>query len=220
METIKQKRKAGRPKEKQAVNLNDILRFALKSFAKNGYGGVSLNSLAGEVGVADSNLHYHFKNKDNLWKSALKLVGGEIIKDLDNLARLIKDLDGIQQMKLFHKQIVYISARYPEFQQIVVQEMFSKSDRSKWLIEELLIPIYGYMDSIRKNEQAAGRIKDIPSANLTSFIIGSITTLFSRSFQMETQYGVDAFDEKEVERHADLINELLFHGMIQPNNKS
>lgn len=214
MDEKTKKRKPGRPSEKQGVDLDFILRTALKSFAKNGFRGVSLNSLAKEVGVADSNLHYHFGSKEELWKSALNLVGGEIVKELDNLSRLIKDLDGIQQMKLFNKQIVYVSARYPEFQQIVVQEVFSKSDRSKWLIENLLGSIYKYMDSVRIEEQKKGRIKEIPSANMTSFVIGSITTLFSRSYQMETLYGVDAFDEKEVERHADIINDLLFEGML------
>lgn len=213
------KRKPGRPSEKQGVNLDGILRTALKSFAKNGFRGVSLNSLAKEVGVADSNLHYHFGSKEELWKSALNLVGGEIIKELDNLSRLIKDLDGIQQMKLFNKQIVYVSARYPEFQQIVVQEVFSKSDRSKWLIENLLGKIYHYMDTVRVEEQKKGRIKEIPSPNMTSFVIGSITTLFSRSYQMETLYNLNPFDEKEVERHADIINDLLFNGMLARDEK-
>jgi len=213
------KRKPGRPSEKQGVNLDGILRTALKSFAKNGFRGVSLNSLAKEVGVADSNLHYHFGSKEELWKSALNLVGGEIIKELDNLSRLIKDLDGIQQMKLFNKQIVYVSARYPEFQQIVVQEVFSKSDRSKWLIENLLGRIYHYMDTVRIEEQKKGRIKEIPSPNMTSFVIGSITTLFSRSYQMETLYNLNPFDEKEVERHADIINDLLFNGMLARDEK-
>ena len=145
----------------------------------------------------------------------MTLVGAEITKELNNLAVVIKDLDGIEQMKLFNRKLVYISARYPEFQQIVVQEMFAKTERSRWLIEELLGPIYAYFDGLRKQEQAAGRIKDLPDANLTSFMIGSITTLFSRSYQMETQFGVNPFEEKEIERHADIINDLLFNGMLK-----
>jgi len=214
MKQKKDKRKPGRPSEKQAVNTKDILRLALKAFAREGYGGVSLNSLAKEVGVADSNLHYHFGSKIELWKSALNLVGNEIVRELDNLSRLIKDLDGIQQMKLFNKQIVYVSARYPEFQQIVVQEVFSKSARSEWLVTHLLGNIYQYMDSIRLEEQKKGRIKKVPPANMTSFVIGSITTLFSRSYQMQKLYGLNPFDKEEVERHAEIMNDLLFNGML------
>ena len=212
------KRSPGRPTEKQSANLDDILRVAMKCFAKKGYGGVSLTSLAKEAGVADSLLHYHFKSKENIWKRALKLVGGEIYKGLKDLVPLIKELDGVQQLKILNRQIVYISARNPEFQQIIVQEMFSKSERSKWLVEELLIPIYSFHESIRKQEQEKGSIKNIPPANLVSFMFGAITTFFARTYQMETQFGVDSYDEKEVEQHADLINDLIFNGLLMRND--
>lgn len=208
------KRGPGRPTEKQSANLDEILRVAMKCFAKNGYGGVSLSSLAKEAGVADSLLHYHFKSKENIWKRALKLVGGEIYKELKNLVPLIKELDGIQRLKILNRQIVYISARNPEFQQIIVQEVFSKTERSKWLVEELLIPIYSFHESVRREEQEKGTIKNIPPANLVSFMFGAITTFFARTYQMETQFGVDSYDEKEVEQHADLINDLIFNGLL------
>lgn len=214
MKVNKPKRTPGRPTEKQSANLDDILRVAMKCFAKNGYGGVSLSSLAKEAGVADSLLHYHFKTKENIWKRALQLVGGEIHKELKNLVPLIKDLDGVQQLKILNRQIVYISARNPEFQQIVVQEVFSKSERSKWLVEELLVPIYSFHEALRREEQAKGTIKNVPPANLVSFMFGAITTFFARTYQMETQFGVNSYDEAEVEQHADIINDLIFNGLL------
>lgn len=213
------KRTPGRPTEKLSANTDDILRIALKSFAKEGFGGLTLNSLAKKTDVAASLLHYHFGSKEELWKKALSLVGEEIYKELEDLFKLIGDLDGLQQLQLFNKKIVFISAKYPEFQQIVVQEVFSESKRSEWLIEELLLPIYGFMKNILKEEKERGRIKDIPDANLTSFMIGSITTLFSRSFQMKKMYGIDAFNKEEVERHAAFINDLIFNGLIEAPRK-
>ena len=142
-------------------------------------------------------------------------MGKKISDELGELIRLVDDLDGLQQLKLFNKKVVYISAKYPEFQQIIVQEVFSESPRSEWLIEELLQPIYKFMTDIIEAEVRKGRIKDIPTANLTSFIIGSITTLFSRSYQMKKLYGVDAFDEEVVEEHASIINDLIFEGLLK-----
>ncbi|MEO0471526.1 MAG: TetR/AcrR family transcriptional regulator [Bacteroidota bacterium] len=208
------KRKPGRPTEKQAINRADVLWLALKMFAEKGFGGVSMTALAKECGMTDPNLYHHFGKKEDMWKSALTMVGDMIRDELDRQAKLIGHLDGIEQLRITFKQIVFISARYPEFQQIVVQEMFSKSERSRWLIETLLTPIYTHMDALRQAEQTAGRIKAYPAANLSSFIIGSITTLFSRSYQMETQYGVNPFDESEVAQHAELISDLLFMGML------
>ncbi len=214
MEDKKNKRSPGRPSDKQGTNIEELLWVAIRAFAKKGFGGVSLNSLAKEAGVADSLLHYHFGNKKELWKRALEFVGKKIQMELDNTAPLIADLDGLQQMKVFNRQIVYISARYPEFQQIVVQEVFSKSERSKWLIEELLTPIYSHHERLRTQEQEKGTIKSIPSANLVSFMFGAITTFFARSYQMEAQFGIDPFDKDEVEQHAQIMNDLIFNGLL------
>ncbi|MEM6629672.1 MAG: TetR/AcrR family transcriptional regulator [Bacteroidota bacterium] len=215
MEESKNKKPSGRRPERDSVNPDEILRIALKRFARQGYGGLTLNGLAKETGVTDSLLHYHFGGKEELWKKALQKVGKKISDELVELIRLVDDLDGLQQLKLFNKKVVYISAKYPEFQQIIVQEVFSESPRSEWLIEELLQPIYKFMTDIIEAEVRKGRIKDIPTANLTSFIIGSITTLFSRSYQMKKLYGVDAFDEEVVEEHASIINDLIFEGLLK-----
>jgi len=211
----KRKRKAGRPKDSKSLNTDDILRTALKCFAKEGYGGVTINSIAKATGVADSLLHYHFGNKEKLWKKSLSLVGKEIYKELDALFEIIDDMDGLEKLRLFNKKIIHVSAKNPEFQQVVVQEVFSDNPRSNWLIEEILRPIFGYMERVIKEEQGKGRLKEIPPANLSSFIIGSITTLFSRSFQMKQMYGIDPFDSEQVDRHVEVINDLIFNGLLK-----
>ena len=211
----KVKRKAGRPKKNKDLNTDTILRIALKSFAREGYGGVKIKAFAQETGVADSLLHYYFKSKEELWKQAMQLIGTEIQGELDTLFNLIDDLDGLEKLRLFNKKIVHVSAKYPEFQQVVVQEVFSDNPRSEWLIDELLIPIFGIMGNIIKTEQNKGRIKDIPQANLTSFIIGSITTLFSRSFQMKKMHGINPLDKEQVDLHVTFINDLIFNGLVK-----
>ncbi len=210
----KTKRKAGRPKEQKSLNTDDILRLALKNFAKKGYGGLTLNAIAKQTGVADSLLHYHFGSKQDLWKRSMKLVGDEIFRELNDLFAIIDDMTGLEKLRLFNKKIVHVSAKYPEFQQVVVQEVFSENPRSSWLIEELLVPIFGFMQTAIDEEMDKGSIKKIPKANLTSFIIGSITTLFSRSFQMNKMYDIDPFDDQQIQQHAEVINDLIFNGLI------
>lgn len=211
----KESRKAGRPKKNKDLNTNNILRIALKNFAKKGYGGVTISKIAKETGVADSLLHYHFKSKDGLWKKSMELVGKEIHSELNHLFELIDDLDGLEKLRLYNKKIIHVSAKYPEFQQVVVQEVFSDNPRSAWLIDELLQPIFAPMQTIIQTETAKGRIKHIPPANLSSFIIGSITTLFTRSFQMKKMHGIDSLDQNQVDLHVNLINDLIFNGLLK-----
>lgn len=208
------KRTVGRPKEHMSLDTNRILRIALKCFAEKGFGGVSLKSLAEKTGVAVSLLNYHFGSKEELWKKSLKLVGLKITEEINDLFTIIDHMDGIEKLKLLNKKLVHTSAKHPEFQQVIVQEVFSNSTRSTWLVEELLGPIYYNMEKVIAEEIKKGRIRNIPQAHLTSFIIGSITTFFSRSYQMKKAYGIDSFAEESVDAHANFINELIFNGLL------
>ncbi|MEM9821416.1 MAG: TetR/AcrR family transcriptional regulator [Bacteroidota bacterium] len=211
----KNKRSPGRPKERQQADLDKILSIATKCFAKNGYGGVSISLLAKEAGIADSLLHYHFGNKEELWKKAVSHTGNKIIAEMEQLVPLIKHLDGIEQLKILNKKLLYYSATYPEFQQIVIQEVFSKSVRSNWLIENALDSVFTYYDQLIEQEQANGKLKKVPLANVYSFIIGSLVTLYSRSYLIEQRYGVDPFQPEQQELHADTINDLIFNGLLK-----
>ncbi len=215
----KKKRQVGRPSEKKSIDKAVLLRLALKNFAERGFGGVTLKDIAVENNVAVSLLNYHFgtadiSSKEDIWRQAMQLVGSEIQQELEDLFKVIEGMDGLQKLKLFNRKIVINSAKNPEFQQVIVQEMFSKSARSSWLTNELLKPIYKNMEETIDAEKAKGRIRDIPQANITSFIIGSITMFFSRSYQMEQAYGIDVFSDEAVEAHADAINELIFSGLL------
>ncbi len=210
----KSKRSVGRPTEKMGIDKEEILRIALKSFAEKGFGGVSLKSLAEKTGVAVSLLNYRFGNKEELWKKAMTLVGIKIAEEINDLFTVVDGIDGLEKLKFFNKKIVHTSAKHPEFQQIIVQEVFSNSSRSTWLVEELLRPIYSNMENLIAEEIEKGRIRNIPQAHITSFIIGSITTFFSRSYLMQKAYGIDSFSKEAVDAHAEYINELLFNGLL------
>ena len=210
----KKKRHVGRPSEKNSIETSEVLKVALKSFARLGYGGVSISSLAKKTGVADSLLHYHFGTKEELWKKSMMLAGGQILNSLEDIFNVLDNVDGIEKLKIYIKKIVLFSASHPEFQQVVVQEVFSDSSRSNWLIEEVLKPVFGFMERTVREEQEKGTIKDVPPANLFSFIIGSVITFFARSYQMKKLYGVDCFDEGQVQNQVIVITDLIMNGLL------
>ncbi len=50
----------------------EILQAAKKQFALHGYHGVSLKAVAGEVGIANSLINYHFTDKDGLLQACME----------------------------------------------------------------------------------------------------------------------------------------------------
>lgn len=62
-----------------------ILNVALKQFSKRGYSAVSIRSICKEVGIKESAVYYHFKNKQDILNSLVA-----VFEDMaDNLNRLL-----------------------------------------------------------------------------------------------------------------------------------
>ena len=86
------KRKRGRPTEKSGIDQGAILNKALKEFSKHGYGGTSINKISTQCAVNDSLLHYHFGNKEDLWKKAVSTAFDAYLKESVTTFKLLKHL--------------------------------------------------------------------------------------------------------------------------------
>ena len=215
----KGKRRVGRPVENSGINTEEVLNVSLKCFAQLGFGGVSISNIAQQTGVADSLLYYHFGTKEELWKKCMLHAGSQITGSLDDIFNVLDNVDGIEKLRIYIKKIVLFSASHPQFQQVVVQEVFSESSRSTWLIDEILKPIFLHFEETILEEQEKGNIKKVPKANLFSFVIGSIITFFARSYQMQKLYDVDSFAQDQIDNHIDHITDLIFNGLLTSSNE-
>ncbi len=66
----KARRKPSRSDSRERLE-HDILEAAKRLFALRGFGGVSLDHIATEVGTAKQNVLYYFESKENLYKRVL-----------------------------------------------------------------------------------------------------------------------------------------------------
>lgn len=48
------------------INKENMINVALELFSKKGYSGVSVRDICGELGLKESALYYHFKNKEDM----------------------------------------------------------------------------------------------------------------------------------------------------------
>lgn len=51
-----------------------IIQKALDVFNTNGTAGISLNALAGEIGISAGNLQYHYRNKEEIIRAILEVM--------------------------------------------------------------------------------------------------------------------------------------------------
>ena len=135
------KRKRGRPNEKSGIDLNKILNIALKEFSKFGFEGTSINKVSLLCEVNDSLLHYHFGNKEDLWKKAVSRAFDAYMKESVATFKLLKHLSLKDTAKTLARQFIYYNSKFPELYLVIIHEMTHESPRSDWLIENVLKPL-------------------------------------------------------------------------------
>ena len=205
------KRRRGRPSLKKQFDLPKVLEIAIKYFADKGFDGTTIMAIAEEAGYTKASLHYHFGDKEKLWKQAVLHLSEKLMKRFIEVKGYFKDLEGLAAFKAYTRQFVYFSAEYPEFFKVVFHEMCTKTDRASWLVENILAPAHKlYEGDSLENKDGQLLFQGYEVAHLSSIIIGAANVFFINAFQMETMYGVNPFEKDNIEKHADIVIDILF----------
>ncbi|MBT8219898.1 MAG: TetR/AcrR family transcriptional regulator [Bacteroidia bacterium] len=208
------RRKRGRPVASVGADTDRILDVALQHFARHGYVRVSLQKISDEIGIATSLLNYHYGSKEGLWRKAVKKAYDQLTLHADQSNVLFKDLDPVAYGKAMTRWFIHYSANHPALYQIMLYEMATRTDRGKWLLENVSIPLSKRLEFSLDQQVKKGASKPIPHANWISIILGACTNFFMMKDQMRIEYDIDVFDKQQIDQHADLVIDILYSGII------
>ena len=205
------KKKRGRPKGTKQIDKTAILNIAIQEFANKGFDGARQKNIAKAAGITNSLMNYHFDSKEDLWQQAIAQLSEKLKQKYIEVQGYLKDLEGLAAMKAYTRQFVYFSAAYPEFYKVVFHEMCTQTERADWLVDTILAPLHQVFGGAEINpESGIAEFRGLPVTNLSSIIIGAANVFFIHAFQMKKMYGTDAFDKREIEKHADIVIDILF----------
>ena len=208
-------RRVGRPASSEGIRKVAILEMALSAFATSGFEGTTMLSIAKGAGVKDSLLHYHFGSKENLWQEAVAMATGHYIKDAKKTERYFKDLELESLTKALIRQMVYSSAEYIDLYKIIYHEMMHKSTRTQFLIDHVIAP---YAERHRRLFQRYAEEKGVTINWLVGRFVtvsyGLYATYFILAPAVEQIDGVEVFSEDQIERHADVVTDLIYQAVF------
>lgn len=208
------KRKPGRPTSDTEINIELLCDVAVNIFAEKGFSGTTTTEITKKAGVARSLIHYYFGNKEELWRASIKRLANEFINEFESSKKIHKDLDGLQMIKVVVRQLVHFSAKYPAFSKIIAQEMTDKSDRSSWIIDYLIYPLFNHTGELFKKQRNLGTIKKINKEYQTSILLGMASYFFSNPFLIKHLYETNPYEEEIIDQYADAVVEIFCHGII------
>ena len=205
------KKKRGRPFADKQIDKIRLLEIAVEEFANHGFAGTKQQIIAQKAGITNSLMNYHFEDKEDLWKQAVTQLGGKLTQRFIEVGTYFKDLEGISALKAYARQFIYFSAEHPAFYKIVFHEMCTQTERADWMVSNVLTPFHLLFTVASPSaEIPPSTFGGYPIANISSLLIGAANVFFIHAFQMEKMYGVNPFEKEEIEKHADIVIELLF----------
>lgn len=201
------------------ITRNKILNAAIKEFAEKGFRGSRMGSIAKKAGEHQALIHYHFKNKENLYTEVLKKIFG--VEQTQKLSIYTG------KWKLSPSQKLYIAVYFiinlhmkatdPEINRIFLWELAEGRRFLDPILREFLIPRQKILtrtieEGIKKGE--------FESKNPDMFVFNLVTLIFSYITHMEiyksTQLYKKLYGKDPEKKIFDFTMEYIFK-MLNPS---
>lgn len=187
-----------------------ILAAALDLFSERSFEGATTREIAGRAGVTQPLLNYHFRSKDELWRSAVDGLFAELSGTLAARLDGLRGVDEFTTMRLLVREFIFFSAAHPQVHRIITQECKTDGPRMDWLVERHIGPLYETTARRLGQLVERGLLPDIPVEHLYYIITGAGPTMFVLGPECRRLTGVDPGDPAVIEAHADAVCQLLF----------
>jgi AcrR family transcriptional regulator len=188
-----------------------ILGVAEEVFAEKNYNGATMKDIADRLGIKKPALYYHFKNKDDIYRSLILSIYERLeekVREPFKMGRNFKE-----KIKALITNLVDFWAEHPRFPNIITQEVLSKGD----LVYSELIPRFWmpmFQDSIselKKGESGYPANLDVPL--LVINIFGMSAFYFFVGPILNKITGEDYYSADKIEKLKKEILDLVFKGI-------
>lgn len=201
----KAKRRRRRPEEVKAR----IVDAALKAFARQGFLGASLRSIARDAGVTIQLLVYHFNSKEILWEQAVSEAFAKF-DELQAADPVPENATTTESIKHFINSLVHFNASQPDLLRIVLHEAGQITPRMTWMADNRTAKMFDEFCTLAKRGQDEGLVRDTPASRLFYAAVAISSLPYSVSAEYNYLVGRDPFTTEEMERTIGLIEDLIF----------
>ncbi len=122
---------------------------------------------------------------------------------------MLADADPSTRVRLLIYFLVRYAALHPEQMRLMVQEGKTDSDRTKWLVDRHIAPLYEFFSAVVGDAQAAGVLPHASPVHLFYVLIGATSLIFTHAPECKRLTGRDPLEEKMIEEHAETVASLL-----------
>lgn len=158
---------AGRIRQK---NEEAIIKAAEEEFARHGFKGTSMNTIAQNVGLPKANLHYYFNNKLGLYQAVLT----NILELWDSaFDHLDVDDDPAQALAAYIRAKMEFSRNHPKASRIYAMEVISGGEHLSQMLNQDYQAWFRGRAAVFAAWSAAGKMDPLDPVHLIFLLWGS-----------------------------------------------
>ncbi len=203
------KKKTRRTQERTEITRAKVLEAATRIFSEQGFEGVSIRDIENAAGVQRGLVAYHFGDKESLWKTVADMTFAGMKDELSQRQEIIRELTDRDRLAFIVRFYVRHLAKHPELGRIMSQEARQHSWRIEYLTDNHIRPACILMEKLVKTAQGLDRDQFI---HWYYIMVSASSTIFSFAPECELLFGIDSRTESRVEKHADMLVDMLFGG--------
>lgn len=219
MTTETEKPAQRRPRKQQQRSLRTqqkLLDAALQAFAENGFKGTSTRDIAERAGVHHPLITYHFKNKEELWRSAAERVFSRFISVMLKVRDDTEGQSSRDRMAALIRAYVRYAAEHPTLHKVLFQESSHENPRLEWLIDTYMRPLFDVASADLAELQRQGIAPAGDPALLFNMIRVSAGAVLALNIELRGSSGLDLSDPDKIEMLADMIVNIFLPGNLAP----
>jgi TetR/AcrR family transcriptional regulator len=190
-----------------------ILEAALVTFSQYGLKGASIRDIAKLAGVQHALIRYHFKTKEDLWKSTVHYLFARVRDEVSLTAEEVAQHTPLNIFRIWLRRYISYCARRPEHARLLMQESVEGGPLLEWSVNNFVRHNFMTSKSMLAGLQASGHVRDANLDSLCSIVAAACQTVFVLAHQFKVLTGRDPCSEAFIEEHARVIESLI---LVQP----
>lgn len=203
---------ARKQQQRSVVTQQKLLDAAIQAFSENGFKGTSTRDIAERAGVHHPLITYHFKNKDQLWRSAADYVFSAFTLSLAKAVEERRNMCPKKRMSEMIRLYVTYAKDNPALHKVMIQEASYPSPRLDWLIDAHLKPLFETTFGMIKKLQELGVTPAGNPALLFSMIRLCSGGLLALGKELERSSGIDIEDPETLHEISEMIINIFLPG--------
>lgn len=206
MTSDEKKYKPGKIREK---NLEQILIAAEEEFALHGYRGASTQAIADRAGLPKSNVHYYYKNKEQLYTAVLERIMGLWNEVLEDVTR---EDDPAAVLSTFIRKKVELSYTHPRASKLFAMEIIAGAPQVKDYIRTDMRQWFRSKTAVMEQWIADGKMAPVDPVHLI-FLIWSATQHYADfDAQILTLMNRAEYEPSDVEEISAFLTDMVLKG--------